>query len=185
MATSLTRERLIEALDRLGADLSRRAVFVEIAIYGGSALMLQFEWRQSTDDVDAVVRDGSDEVALAPSVAQVAADLALDADWLNDAVGMFTPLQERDEWFEAAGTYPATSQAPGLRVLVASPQYLLAMKLKCLDNLDRGERDFADARRLARETGIGSAEKLNSLYRSIHGEAPTRSVAARLAEIVA
>ena len=101
MSKLLTRERLVEALERLGTDLSARAIFVEIAIYGGSALMLQFEWRQSTDDVDALVRDGSDERALAPSVAEVARAMELEADWLNNAVGMFTPLEERDEWFEA------------------------------------------------------------------------------------
>ena len=185
MTELLTRDRLIEALERLGADLARRSLFVEIAIYGGSALMLQFEWRQSTDDVDAVVRDGFDERCLAPSVAQVAQAMGLDADWLNDAVGMFTPLHERDEWFEAAGTYPARSQAPGLRVLVASPQYCLAMKLKCLDSFDRGERDFSDAKRLARETGIDRADRLVALYRSIHGENPSSAIVARLGELLA
>ena len=72
MAQVFDRTRLVEAFELLGADLSARGLFVEMAIYGGGALMLQFAWRRGTDDVDAVVREGYDEAAVAPSVAHVA-----------------------------------------------------------------------------------------------------------------
>ena len=45
--------------------------------------------------------------------------MGLDADWLNSAVGMFTPQHERDEGFEAAGTYPNAAIAARLGELLA------------------------------------------------------------------
>lgn len=183
MNEHLDRSRLIEALDRLGRDLSRRGVFVELAIYGGSAIMLQFEWRRSTEDVDAVVREGYDEAALAPSVKSVAEHMGLDVDWLNNAVGMFTPLYEEDSLFEISGTYP-TGSNPGLRVLLAKPHYLLAMKLHALRSLDRDERDMEDARALASHLGITDETQLHDLYASIHDEAPAPLAAGRFARVL-
>ncbi len=130
----LDRERLSQAFQLLGEDLAGKGVFLEIAVYGGSAIVMQFEWRRSTEDVDAVVREGYDERALGTSVARVAERMGLPPDWLNNAVGMFTPLHESDSLFEMSGTYPDAG-LPGLRVLLAKPHYLLAMKLKALANL--------------------------------------------------
>ncbi len=100
------RDRLVEAFGHLGADLAGRGLFVELAVYGGSALMLQFSWRRGTEDVDAVLRPGYDERALAPSVSRVAEIMGLPDDWLNDAVGRFTPLDEHETLFRASGELP-------------------------------------------------------------------------------
>lgn len=178
----LDKKRLKQAFERLGADLALRGLMIELAVYGGSALVLQFEWRRSTEDVDAVVRPGYDERLLVPSVAAVAAEMDLPDDWLNNAVGMFTPLEESETLFEIAGDYP--EDRAGLRVLVARPRYLLAMKLKALGNLGRGEKDIADARALAAEVGIADLATLEELYLSIHGEAPHDEVRRRLAAVL-
>ncbi|MEX6507316.1 hypothetical protein [Jiella sp. M17.18] len=179
----LDRARLIEAFRRLGQDLSRRGLFIEIAVYGGSAIMMQFEWRRSTRDVDAIVREGYDEAALAPSVLAVAEQMALDPGWLNDAVGMFTPLAESDDLFEIAGTYP-DSGIPGLRVLTATPRYLLALKLQAMRSVDRGEWDVNDARALAAHLGITSEAELHDLYVAIHGERPPAEAAFRFRSVL-
>ena len=151
-------------------------MFLEIAVYGGSAIVMQFAWRRSTEDVDAVVREGYDERALGSSVARIAERMGLSPDWLNNAVGMFTPLDESDGLFEMSGTYPDAGP-PGLRVLLAKPHYLLAMKLKALASLDRGDRDLSDARNLAAELGLTQDEDLRKLYVSIHGEEPPAETA--------
>ncbi len=172
----LDRARLSQAFQLLGEDLAGTGVFLEIAVYGGSAIVMQFAWRRSTEDVDAVVREGYDERALGPCVARVAERMGLPPDWLNNAVGMFTPLQEEDGLFALSGTYPG-SGPPGLRVLLARPHYLLAMKLKALANMDRGDRDLSDARNLAVGLGLTKAEDLRKLYASIHGEEPRAETA--------
>ena len=156
----LDKKRLGEAFERLGTDLARRNLFLELAVYGGSAIVLQFDWRRTTEDVDALVRCDQGERLIAPSIAAVAMEMALPDDWLNNAVGMFTPLSEDDTLFEVAGHYPA--EHPGLRVLLARPAYLLAMKLKALANLDRGDRDMNDARALARELGVAGRSRPSS-----------------------
>lgn len=178
----LDRTRLKEAFGLLGVDLARRGLFLELAVYGGSALVLQFDWRQTTQDVDAVVTASYDERLLAPSLAVVASAMDLPGDWLNNAVGMFTPLHEDDALFEFAGEYP--QERPGLRVLVARPTYLLAMKLKALANFGRGDRDLADARALAAELGVETIASLQDLYASIHREAPSDTVKRRLAAVL-
>lgn len=177
------RDRLIEAFGHLGADLAGRGLFVELAVYGGSALMLQFSWRRGTEDVDAVLRPGYDERALAPSVSRVAEIMGLPGDWLNDAVGMFTPLDEHETLFRASGNFPSDG-TPGLRVLVAKPHYLLAMKLLALGNVNRGDRDMTDARALANELGIDDMETLGRLYASIHGEAPAHDLRAQFPSVL-
>ena len=182
--SSFDRARLVEAFTLLGEDLARRGAFVELALYGGSALMLQFAWRLATEDVDAVVRRGTDERVLVPSVVAVAARMGLSPDWLNDAVGMFTPLDEPDELFELSGSYPPGDR-PGLRVFAARPRYLLAMKLKALSTLDRGDRDLADAKALAADLGLRDVAALRVLYRSIHGEEPSREQGLRFPAVVA
>ena len=171
MAQSLDRARLLEAFEALGTDLADHGQFVELAVYGGGALMPQFAWRRSTEDVGAVVRAGYDEAALAPSVRRVAERMGFEPDRLNDAVGMFTPLDEDESLFALAGTYP-TGGTPGLRTVLATPSHLLAMKRHALESLDRGDRDLNDARALAAHLNIGAVETLDRLYRSIYGEAP-------------
>ena len=161
-------------------------MFLELAVYGGSAIMLHFAWRKGTEDVDAVdavLRPGFDERLLAPSAAAVAALMDLPDDWIDDAVGMFTPLAEDDTLFEVSGVYSELG-VPGLRVLVARPHYLLGMKLMALANLDRGDRDMDDARMLARELKIIDVEALERLYASIHGERPPADLLKSFASVL-
>jgi hypothetical protein len=183
MAQLLDRTRLLEAFEALGADLAAHGRFVELAIYGGGALMLQFAWRRARRRRRPRWRAGYDEAALAPSVKRVAARMNLDPDWLNDAVGMFTPLEEDETLFALSGTYP-TGGVPGLRTVVATPAYLLAMKLHALQSLDRGDRDLDDARALAAHLGLGAVADLDRLYRGIYGEAPPPEARIRFAGVV-
>ena len=53
----------------------------------------------------------------------VAMTHGLEKDWLNDAVKMF--VSEKPE-YQLFGEYPKDN--PGLRVFVASPEYIFAMK---------------------------------------------------------
>lgn len=183
MAPALDRDRILQAFEWLGADLAERGLLVEIAVYGGGALMLQFAWRRGTDDVDAVVREGFDEAALAPSVRRVGERMGLSPDWLNNAVGMYTPLDEDEGLFLSAGSYPATG-VPGLRTVLAKPDYLLAMKLQALKTFDRGDRDLKDAAALAAHLGIADEAALHALYRSIYGEAPPEEASLRFKTVL-
>ena len=65
------REGLLDAFAALGRLAWENGKTVEIAVYGGSALMLSYDWRLATKDVDAVYeRDRETVRALARVIAQ-------------------------------------------------------------------------------------------------------------------
>ena len=52
-----------------------------------------------------------------------------------------------ESFFSAYGAYPR-GETPGLRVFLAKPEYICAMKLKALQRESVGEKDFEAAARL-------------------------------------
>lgn len=172
-AKPLTREDLSRAFEIMGRYLSERSILGEIAVYGGSAIMLQFDWRRSTHDVDAVVLH-ADEIAVPPvsltrhevvgdAVGYAGAALGLDDGWLNRAVDGFTAHDEGETHLMPFGAYPADGPT-GLRVSLARPEYLCAMKLAAMKRQDVGNKDFDDALRLALSIGIEDEAGLRGLY---------------------
>ena len=123
-------------LTELGSRLHERGIVAELYVVGGSAMALAYDGRRVTRDVDALFRPRDEVLAVA---AEMAAQEGLPADWLNDAVRTLMPPQPDDG--------PAdVLEAPGVRVAVASPEYLLAMK--CMTTR-QSEGDLDDAAFLA------------------------------------
>lgn len=119
--------RRIEALfTEIGERLNARGVVAEFAVFGGSALALTFDFRDATMDVD-YMPVSEDLTDLREVAAEMAQEKGLASDWLNDAVAMFKSEHARHEWF---GDFPPDK--PGLRVFVALPTYLLAMKIMAM-----------------------------------------------------
>ena len=56
-AKSLDIGIITRAFGVMGRYLRERHTVGEIALYGGSAILLQFPWRKATEDVDAVFRE--------------------------------------------------------------------------------------------------------------------------------
>jgi hypothetical protein len=154
----LTRQNLESAFRELGLRARAAGKIVEIAVYGGSALVLTLPGRVATKDVDAVMLH--DEVWLRGAVAALAEEKGWPPDWLNDGVKGW--LSHRDTDPEAKHlfrTYPSEDE-PGLRVFVASPHYLFAMKCLAMriGGVD-GAPDRADIEALSRTIGILTAEQ--------------------------
>src|SRR6266581_4541003 len=53
----------------------------EIAVYGGTAMLLQFPWRKMTEDVDVTILTGERESAVKDAAAFAALRLGLPDDW--------------------------------------------------------------------------------------------------------
>lgn len=115
----------IEAAFHELAKVARAAgKVIDVAVYGGAALLMTFPARPATRHVDAVAR--GDAAFLREAVATVAQSRGWIDRWLNDAVKGF--LSERDPQSVALfAAYPSETE-PGLRVYPAMPDYLLAMK---------------------------------------------------------
>jgi hypothetical protein len=139
------------ALTRLGQLLRERRVTGEIAIFGGAVIVLGFDPHARTQDVDAMITQGHGQVVKAQE--EVGMELGLPPNWLNE---QGTSYLSRHGDFSLFRTYPSEGQY-GLRVLTATPEYALAMKLLSFRELGR---DVEDAMRLAKHLGLRTAEAL-------------------------
>jgi hypothetical protein len=88
------RAKFEEAFRIMGQYLLDRHVLGEVAIYGGSAILFQFDWRQSSEDIDArIITVGI--VTLA--VEQAAKELDLPRSWLDESVATYARRQEESD----------------------------------------------------------------------------------------
>jgi hypothetical protein len=173
----VTTDVVVSAFEVMGHYLLEREVLGEIAVYGGTAIMLQFGWRRATEAVDAVIRANERDGAIKDAVIYAALRLGLPDDWLNNYVGSFTPEAEAETFFSIYGSYPR-DLTPSLRVLVARPEYICAMKLKALQRDGVGDRDFNDAVALATAVGISTTDQLAHLFASFFPDERLDPVAA-------
>jgi hypothetical protein len=149
----LTRAEIITALERLSELLIARGVKADLYVVGGAALVLAFDARPATRDVDAVFKRKNEVFKAA---AQVAREQRLPDEWLNDSVKRFLGRPDRQ---------PVPSlDLPGLRVMVGSERYLLAMKILA----DRHERDREDIAFLIKRMGIHSLDELEAAFREVY-----------------
>jgi len=160
----LDRARIEDAFRIMGQYLLDRKALGEIAIYGygGSAILFQFDWRRTSEDVDArVIGEGHGLVTRAAE--EAARQLELPRSWLNESVAMYTRRQETDGDRIFVGSYPSPERV-GLRVVAAKPSYLLAMKLAALERSTAGDRDFQDAVNLAIVCRVDSVDGLQGHF---------------------
>lgn len=141
----LDRERILALLGRLDEACVEAGIDAELFLVGGAAMALMYDVGRATRDLDGIFAPSAELRAI---IARLGADEDLQPDWLNDAAKGFLPGNDP----HAQDGY--VGQA--LRVQVASPRYLLAMKLLSA----RPERDFDDAVRLAELAGIDRHEEL-------------------------
>jgi predicted nucleotidyltransferase len=149
------RQEIIAALTSLAAELDRRGASAEMYVVGGAAIALAFDERRSTRDIDAVFEPKS---VVYEAAAVVADQLGLPRGWLNDAVKGF--LESED---------PAAAPVldlPGLRVLAASPETLLALKVLA----HRVGEDEEDVRLLASQLGLQSADQVLAVAERTYGD---------------
>lgn len=164
------RTTLLRAFDELGRAAWAEGATVEIAVYGGSALMLVFDWRVATKDVDGVFENDRDLIRrLATDIARTR---GWPADWLNDGVKGFLSARDQEAGMQVlSGEFPS-GDMPGLRVFIPRPEYLFAMKCRAMriGGVDEN-RDIEDIRRLAVELGLTSADEALALVASFYPRA--------------
>lgn len=151
----MQREQIVSALTALGARLNERGIDGEVYVVGGAAIAIAFDARRATRDVDAVFEPKQEVYAAADEVGQA---LGLPPGWLNDGVKGFVAGPD-----EQAAT---ALEVPGLRVLVASPRILLAMKVLA----HRIGEDDDDVLLLARELGLDDAASVLSVAEKVYGD---------------
>jgi hypothetical protein len=82
----LSRDEIIAALGRLNEYLTEANVIGEVCLFGGTAMVLVFNARLSTRDVDAIFVPAT---LIRELAARVADEQGLSPTWLNDGVKVF------------------------------------------------------------------------------------------------
>lgn len=167
---SLTREQILSGLARLGELAHNDDKEIELAVYGGSAIVLCFGFRDSTADVDAVVTENGAYVR--SLTAKVAAENGWPEDWLNDGVkGFLSSKQDLQE------LRPRDQDMRGLRLFAPTAEYLLAMKCMAMRiGLPDEETDEQDIKALMRESGKTTSEQVKDIVQAYYprGRIPAR-----------
>ena len=142
----LTDTNLRRLFALLNEELGKAGTEGELFVVGGAVMCLAYAARASTQDVDALFRPARQ---VREAAARVAARAGVPTDWLNDGVKGF--LSER-------GEFTAFLDLDHLRVMLAQPEYLLAMKCLSL-RLAAEFHDEDDIRYLLRHLDIATYEQ--------------------------
>ena len=159
----MNKSTIYQALRRLGELAESEGLILEITIYGGVAMMLNFDSRVVTKDVDAILRPHEEGVRLAERVGR---ELGLSEGWLEDNVRLFlsNELVERESRIAPLALPKELKNLPGLRFTVPSPRYLIAMKSRSLRrSLPGVEGDRDDLIVLFRHENIRSADTVEEI----------------------
>lgn len=161
MAAAFDRDALLDAFDQIGRAAVKAGTKLQIAVYGGSALMLASNFRFATEDVDVSQLEHPLPDWLAAVVHDIAEKNHWQDDWFNDGVAFhLSSLADHAIDHLEFGTFPRDGTPPGLAVSVPSAEYLRALKLKAARILDpiRGEGERLDILNLMQVVGISTVE---------------------------
>ncbi len=141
---------MLQALGLLGRLAQKEGMQLECCIYGGALMLLAYNARESTKDIDAVIRPREPALRL---VQEVAREMDLPENWLNDQVRTFLAPTERHRRLPL--------DLPGLHLTAPTAGYLLSMKaLACRTALPGYTGDLDDLRFLIRKMNIRSVDEI-------------------------
>ncbi|MDR1184338.1 MAG: hypothetical protein LBK67_06030 [Coriobacteriales bacterium] len=141
----LDRKRIRFLFGRLDEKMHEAGVEASIFVVGGAAVALTLNERRVTNDIDGKYENPE----LDPLIHAMAQEEGLSSQWLNHSINtVLSYFREDDE--------PKTLfVGKNLTIQVASPEYVLAMKLAA-----RREKDVRDVVLLVNKLGIASREEL-------------------------
>jgi predicted nucleotidyltransferase len=144
--SKLTKADILRLFELLDGELEKENSLGELYVVGGAVMCLALDARDSTRDVDALFKPTK---VVREAASRVAARAGVAGDWLNDAVKGF--LSER-------GEFVPYFERQHLRVYVAEPHYLLAMKCAAM-RIGEEFQDLDDVRYLLRHLNVSGLEQ--------------------------
>ena len=122
MSNNLDKKIMLKSFKRIAEIAKEKNIRFEILIFGGAAMVLSLESRNTTQDIDVKVTGDKNE--LFSISLDVGEEFGFDPGWLNYAVTMFASKHKE----EASILFSSDN----FTVMVASPRYILAMKVLAL-----------------------------------------------------
>jgi len=146
----------------LGKLANQEGITLDIAVYGGSAIALKWEFRRATRDVDIIINGDAEFLRKATKI--IAGENDWPKDWMNDAVkGFSSPKGDHELYREYM------HEQGGIRVFIPSARYLLAMKCMAM-RIDEpgGSSDIGDIKELVGIVGVRNKSELCDLVESYY-----------------
>jgi len=148
--SELSRQEILRLFELLNQELAAVQSKGEIYLLGGAVMCLVYQARPATKDVHAYFLPTP---ILRKAARRVAGKKGIGAEWLNDGVKGFISAQ---------GDYADYLDLSHLKVYVANPAYLLAMK--CLAaRIGEEFHDIDDIRYLLRYLNITDANTARNI----------------------
>jgi hypothetical protein len=162
MPAAFDRQQLLAAFDEIAHAAINANTRLEIAVFGGSALILAGNFRFATEDVDIAEIGRPWPDWLSQTVERIAARNGWTEHWFNDAITLHLS-QHADAARDLVefGSFPRGLDPVGLTVFVPTARYMLALKLKALRLADpgKGPLDIAGVMKLLKILDINDVEQ--------------------------
>ena len=165
----LTREKILEAFELLSARLGENGIRGEICIIGGACMVLAFNARATTKDVDTIATPPGEVLRQAFRIGQ---ELNLPDGWLNNAARLFISKKNHE-------VRDFNVQYPHLHLLVPTAPYMLAMK--CLAARIGAVDDRSDIKFLIKHLDLKSLEEVKGVIENYY---PPEHIKERAHEII-
>ncbi len=159
MPSGLDAKTIVEALQALSDQLGEREAKGELCLFGGTVMVLAFNARLSTKDVDAIFQPAQLIRQLSQAIGE---ERNLPNGWLNDGVKGFIST-------EPPVTAEGLPQFANLRITMPVPEYLLAMKCMAA-RTGEGSTDVEDIIFLLRKLGLGNSREALDLVSRYYGQ---------------
>lgn len=119
----------------------------EIHIYGGAIMCLCLNAREQTKDIDAIFTPKNE---IYKFVEEIAEEESISQDWLNDGIKGFLSANDNVYLLE---------NMSNLKIYVANPEYLLAMKVLSA-RTEEDQHDLYDMKFLINRLGLTDPEEV-------------------------
>lgn len=153
----LSREKILELIGRLNAELAAKNIKGELYLVGGAVMCTVFNTRPSTKDIDGIFAPKNDVYAAVKSIAEETGE---SPDWLNDSVKGFLSMQNHDK------QYDPFIEMSNLRVFAGKPEYILAMK--CMAARTAESKDITDIRDLIKILDIKNGDDVVNIVKQFY-----------------
>ena len=153
MAVTLGAETIFSMFEEMSAYMKQRRTRGRIYVFGGAAMLMAYGRSVKTEDVDVQIDEGHGAITEAARV--IGRRRGLEDNWLNEEGVPCLPTSRKHDG-------EVVFDGEGLKVVRASPQMMLALKIEA-----GREKDEKDTQLLMRRLGVTTTEQAEDIHREV------------------